>query len=106
MYLVLSLFILFGFKKHRKGFSSEPFLGAYQVYFFSQNPQVQVFVDGQRTGINAPGLLYFPSYQKSLFVEYRYNGITFFSKQVELLSEKSLVMGQITPVINLLANCP
>lgn len=103
MELIFSLIILFTLTKHRRGFSHIDFAHCYSVFFYSDNENMEVYINGEYTGVKAPGMLYFPHGTSDIFVEYKMNNISFFAKKVYLQGEKSLVMGQITPVINLLA---
>ena len=103
MELICSLIIILTLTKHRRGFSHVEFSGCRSVYFYSDHEDMEIYIDGEPTGVKAPGMLYFPENKQRFFVEYKMRGLSFFSQEVVLENEKTLVLGRITPVINLLA---
>lgn len=100
---ILSLVIFLTWKKHKQGFShiERPHWKA--VYFMSTSSDMEVFINGCGTGLRSPGILYFPNHCDQIAVEYRFNGLCYFSKTHPLTAQKSLVMGEPSTVLNLLA---
>jgi hypothetical protein len=103
MEILVCFVLLLTRKFHRLGFSNIEFDHCRSVYFYSNHENLEIYIDGRATGVMAPAMLYFPEDEVRLLVEYKNQNLCFFKQTVELIHEKTLVMANITPVINMFA---
>lgn len=103
MELLFCLLIILTFKQHRRGFSHMSFKESQEVFFFSDREGMEIWVDGEPSGVLAPAFLHFPAERERIFIEYKKEGLSFFENSVLLNHHKTMVFGHITPVINLWA---
>ena len=103
MEVFLIVLILFSFKRHRHGFSHFEEKSWNQVFFIMENSPIEVFIDGEATGLRSSGILYFPPQMREVHVEYLRLGAVVYSQKLTLNSSKNLVWGVSRPLLSLLA---
>ena len=98
---LLSLF--FVKTKHFCGFSHWKQKGWNSLYVISDHEDLELYIDGYPTGLQAPCRIYLEPGKIVTRVELKRLGRTVFQKNVEVYERKTFVMGHVPRDIHLLA---
>ncbi|MCJ8276531.1 MAG: PEGA domain-containing protein [Bdellovibrionales bacterium] len=93
---ILLLALLFFLRtSHIRGFSHQEHKNWNSLYILVDQDDLDVYVDGYPTGLQAPCQLYFEPNKGQATIELKRKGYELFYKNVEFTAPKSFLMGQI-----------